>query len=225
MVYLPKSEIVPECLEEERAKKSGKYNCEGVLDALKKDFKNKCYICEDKEPHTINIEHFRPHKEDKELKFDWNNLFYCCGHCNNTKLAKPEYDNILNCTVKSDEVETKMKYWIHPFPHELVQITELEDSIKVKNTAKLLDEVYNGTTILKLIESSNIRKKLLSEIRKFQDLLFKYKDDAYSEEDKEWFKQATIRELKFTSNFTAFKRWIIRQNHLLSEDFIEYIDE
>lgn len=47
MIYLPKSQPDPTCLAVEKLKTSGTYNCEGVLELLKFDFKNKCYkfIC------------------------------------------------------------------------------------------------------------------------------------------------------------------------------------
>ncbi|HEY5125388.1 MAG TPA: HNH endonuclease, partial [Ignavibacteria bacterium] len=108
MVYLEKSQPAPDCLEIEKAKANGNYRSAEVLNRLKNDFKNKCYICEYKEPVTINVEHFRPHKGNKDLEFDWNNLFWACGHCNNIKLAK--FDNILNCTDLTHNIEKKLKY-------------------------------------------------------------------------------------------------------------------
>ena len=86
MVFFEKSQPAPDCLALEEAKANGDYKCADVLDRIKSDFKNKCYICEYKEPISINVEHFRPHKGAKNLKFDWNNLFWSCSHCNNIKL-------------------------------------------------------------------------------------------------------------------------------------------
>jgi uncharacterized protein (TIGR02646 family) len=224
MIYLPKSNPAPTCLDLEKTKKSGDYNCGDVLERLQDDFKNKCYLCEDKEPHSINTEHFKPKKRYPDLKFDWNNLFYCCSHCNNIKLDKIEYDEILNCTVEADAVDTKIKYEIKPYPKEKAIITAIEVSEKVNNTIKLLDEVYNGTTVQKKIESANLRSKLLSEIREFQDLLFKYVDDGYDEDEKAEIKNEIIRHhLKPTSNFTAFKRWVIRENSFFNAEFAGYI--
>ncbi len=223
MIYLPKSEVAPPCLEAEKLKANGNYNCEGVLEALRSDFKNKCYICEDRNPHSINTEHFKPHKGNKGLKFDWKNLFYCCSHCNNTKLAKAEFDNILNCTKEAEGVDTKIKYEIDPWPGEKAKITSLEDIDKVNNTVKLLDNVYNGTTTLKKLESANLRSKILSEIRKFQELLFEYVNEDYNEEEKQEIKEKIIRQLRATSNFTAFKRWVIRKNEFLKPDFKDHI--
>jgi 5-methylcytosine-specific restriction endonuclease McrA len=80
-----------------------------VLNRIQTDFRNKCYLCEFKAPTNINTEHFFPHKGNVDLKFDWNNLFYCCGHCNNTKGDRPEFDEILNCTIEADEIESKIR--------------------------------------------------------------------------------------------------------------------
>ncbi|MEK7432933.1 MAG: CDK5 domain-containing protein [Cyanobacteriota bacterium] len=220
MIFLPKSQPAPISLEKEKKKVSGKYNLNDVLERLNTDFKNKCYICETKEPTSINVEHFKPHKENIDLKFDWNNLFFCCGHCNNTKLAKPEFDNILNCT-ESNNVEIKIKYHINPYPKEKANFLALENKDEINNTVKLLDQVYNGTTVLKLLESSNMRNNLLKEIIEFQNFLIKYADEEEFEE-KEKFKKAIIKHLKPSSSFTAFKRWIIRNNDFFNNKFAEY---
>lgn len=220
MVYFEKSQPAPDCLETEKTKAKGDYKCSNVLERIKTDFKNKCYICEYAEPTTINVEHFIPHKEDKELKFDWNNLFWSCGHCNNTKLAS--YTNILNCTDSSEDIENKLKYVFRPFPFEKVQIIELDSSPKTLMTKKLLDDVYNGTTKLKNIESANLRNKLLEEIREFQDLLCEYFKEKYSPVEKEYFLVRIKGHINRGSNFTAFKRWIILENETLKKQFELY---
>jgi len=222
MIFQAKKQPAPPCLAMEKAK-NGTYNCAGVLQQIKTDFKNKCYLCEDKEPHSINTEHFLPHRGNIDLKFEWNNLFYSCAHCNNTKLAKPQYDSILNCTIEGDKVEYKIKYHIDPFPKEKAEIKPLSNDPRVLNTVGLLLEVYNGTTALKKIESANLRSKLLKEIRAFQDLIFEFYDDSYTEEEKEELKNRIIRHLRPTSNFTAFKRWILRDSEVMSVDFAEHL--
>jgi hypothetical protein len=223
MVYHEKTQPAPPCLEIEKAKARGNYNCTGVLERIKVEFKNKCYICEYKEPTTINTEHFVPHKNDKEIKFNWENLFYACGHCNNTKLAQAEFSNILNCTVESDEVDNKIRYHINPYPKEKAEFTAMENTERVNNTILLLDSVYNGTTVLKRIEAGNLRTQLLKEIRRFQDLLFQYDCDDFNDEEKREIKADIVRHLRSSSNFTAFKRWIIRQNDVFRDEFTKFI--
>jgi hypothetical protein len=222
MIHFEKSQPAPKCLETEKAKANGDYKCGAVLERLSADFKNKCYICEYKEPETINVEHFIPHEGDKELKFGWNNLFWACGHCNNIKLAV--YTNLLNCTVSTDNVDTDLKYIFKPLPFEHVNIEVLKDDDRVRITQKLLLAVYNGTTSLKVIESANLRNKLLEEVWKFQQNLVDYFKDTNSVEDKEYFLIRIRGHLSKASNFTAFKRWIIRENERLREEFEKYFD-
>jgi uncharacterized protein (TIGR02646 family) len=125
-LFFEKSQPAPDCLAHEKGKTSGDYKCGDVSSRLKTDFKNKCYLCELKELTSINVEHFRPHKGDTDLKFDWNNLYLSCAHCNNTKLAA--YNNILNCTDPNDRIEDKLHYSFKPFPYEKVEIEVLDDS-------------------------------------------------------------------------------------------------
>ena len=53
-----------------KAKQSGSsYNTESVNHALREVFHGKCYICENKEATSCQIEHLVPHRENKELKY------------------------------------------------------------------------------------------------------------------------------------------------------------
>ena len=75
MVKIKRSFPAPESLAEEAKKVNGKYDKEDVIERLKKDFHNKCYICEIKELQDPNVEHLLPHKNGKymERKFDYIN--------------------------------------------------------------------------------------------------------------------------------------------------------
>lgn len=80
---------------------SGSYNTPKVNAALWETFHGKCYICENRQATSYQVEHLLPYRKNMELKYDWNNLFLACTHCNNTKLDK--YDPILDCT--KDNIE------------------------------------------------------------------------------------------------------------------------
>ncbi|WP_343693191.1 hypothetical protein [Chitinophaga sp.] len=222
MIFSAKSQPPPPSLATEKKKASGSYRCDDVLDTIKKDFYNKCYICEQSEPITINIEHFVPHRGNHDLKFEWANLYYACGHCNNTKLARPMFDDILDVTNANHEADKKVRYHINPYPKENAEFQPMENTEIVNNTVVLLDAVYNGTTTLKTIEAANLRSLLLKEIRLFQGLLFDYYDETYTAEEKESIKNKIIRHLRPASNFTAFKRWVIRDNENIRADFDDY---
>ena len=72
-------------------------------------FHGKCYICENKQITFYQIEHLIPHRGDIDLKYDWNNLFLVCAHCNNTKRDK--FEPVLDCTKEngSDTIEENFK--------------------------------------------------------------------------------------------------------------------
>lgn len=226
MIYFEKTQPAPQSLAIEKNKKSGVYNQDDVLELLYRDFKNKCYICEQKAPISINIEHFKPHLSGKfwDLKFDWSNLFFACEHCNKTKGSKEIFNYILNCTNINHKVETWIAYEIKPFPKEKVQIEKLVDYFEdgqnlTKNTVLLLLQVYNGTTAQKTLEADNLRRALLNEIVKFQKFLFEYYDNASTNEEKKYALIQIKKHLSQESAFTAFKRWIIRKNAVFSKDF------
>jgi uncharacterized protein (TIGR02646 family) len=161
MINLTKSQPAPVCLEVEKSKPSStNYRCGDVVSRCKEDFGNKCYLCEDKNITNINIEHFKPHKGDRDLMFDWNNLFYACGHCNNTKLGG--FDDILDCTDNSIKIIDRVKFDIKPFPKEKPKITALNNDTKTINTVNLLEKIYNGTnTSTKIEECANLRERLM----------------------------------------------------------------
>lgn len=213
---------ITEILERQKRLESGTYNLEVIVDVLKEVFFDKCYICEDNMSTSFNIEHFKPHKGNVDLKFSWDNLYYSCGHCNNIKLGK--YDNILDCMSKSDDVENAMQYKASTFPKKKIEIIPREDTEKVKNTAELLECVYNGTTTQKKLESEKLRRKIQEELIKFQDALIEYYYNSPDSEDKE-FSRAKIRKLLHKkSAFTAFKKWIILESEEYSEEFGQFLE-
>lgn len=222
MVYFEKSLATPESLGIEKQKNNGKYNCGDVLLQLQTDFKNKCYLCERKAPASLNVEHFVAHKGNKDLKFDWKNLFWSCVHCNNTKLAN--YNNILNCTNIKDNVENALFYHMPPYPKELVNIEILKPSQKADLTQELLLKIYNGSTPLKILEAANIRNTLLDDICDFQNALLEYYNTDNDDETCKTFLVEIQRHLRRSSNFTAFKRWIVKKNPKLKQDLEQYFD-
>jgi len=108
MVYFEKSQPSPTI--------TSTHNTSEIVERLEDDFKNKCYICEEKNPKDINVEHFIAHEGNQGLKLDWNNLFLSCTHCN--KIKSNNYNNLLNCTVLTDRVDTSLRYYCKPMPKE-----------------------------------------------------------------------------------------------------------
>ncbi|MDQ0884909.1 HNH endonuclease [Peribacillus sp. V2I11] len=218
MIYFKKSMPAPPSLEVEKNKASStNYRLQDVITRIKTDFKNKCYLCEYKEPTTINVEHFIPHRNNRDLMFKWDNLFYACGHCNNLKSDR--FDNILNCIDYSENIEERIYLKMDPYPFKEVEVKGLDDDEKTINTAELLKLIYNGSTPIKTVEAENIRKNLLKEILEFQRLLVKYSALEEDDDELEDIKRTINRHLKDYSAFTAFKRWIIREIPYLRDEF------
>ena len=182
---------------EEASQRGNSYNTENVNRALKAVFYGKCYICENKHATSYQIEHLIPHHGNARLKYDWNNLFWACAHCNNIKSDK--YEPILDCTKRS------------------LEFTPLvSDDEEVERTVSLLEDVYYGTTPQKKIEAQIIRKNLRKNLSKFKEYVREYQE-AEDVVEKDDIGELLKRELNNSSEFTAFKRWLIWDNEMFSE--------
>ncbi|MFN8344100.1 MAG: hypothetical protein U0X91_03815 [Spirosomataceae bacterium] len=227
MINVVKSQPAPECLASESQKASGDYKCGNVLERIKKDFNNKCYICETKRPTTINVEHFLPHRGNVQLKFDWNNLFYVCGHCNNTKLAKAQYDDILNCTDPKHSILELIKFKFDPLKNDSPDFEAISPSPNtiIVSTIALLEEVYEGKTILKKIEAENIRELLVNEINNFVHFATGYLRPGTMPSERSDYRTLIIEGLKPDSAFTAFKIWIVKSSPKLLQEFSQFLPQ
>jgi len=212
MFNVERSYPAPESLAIEKQKKSGNYGLQDVRLQLQKDFYNKCYLCEEKEISNIQIDHLKPHfnGKDKDRQFDWNNLFFCCPHCNNTK--GDSENEILDCTQKEHKVYEWIEYSFTCFPKTKIEIKAKRETEIVKNTVSLLNQIYNGKTQNQKIESENMRKKVLKEMKEFEKLLLKYNQNLNAE-----ILEKIKEQLSKQSAFSAFKRWIVKK----SKDFTE----
>lgn len=104
-----KAQRAIESLEKAKIKK-GTYNTPEVNAALQEMFHGKCYLCENKQITSYQIEHLYPYRHNMDLKYDWNNLFLSCAHCNNVKLDK--YEPIIDCT--KEDVDALIAF-LHKF--------------------------------------------------------------------------------------------------------------
>jgi len=186
-----------------------------VFHILVEDCHRKCYICEDK-PTTINVEHRVPHRGDRAIKLDWNNLFLACGHCNNIKRAT--FDDIIDPTKCDPEEHIALSVEISNSLIEQVKIEPLTTDNSTMQTVELLGLVYNGgSTDIKEIECSNLRNKhLMPDLRLFYQYVRNYPEDP---------DYATLinKEIDRSSAFAAFKRKIVRDDPKLSKDFAEVL--
>lgn len=91
MVKIERSSVAPFSLAIEKAKGTKNYREQDVVLQLNADFHGKCYLCEIDELQSVEVEHLRAHRgTDRNLMFDWNNLFLCCPHCTEYMIRKKE---------------------------------------------------------------------------------------------------------------------------------------
>ena len=220
MVYFEKTYPAPFSLAEESEKNNGSYRKEDVLNQLTNDFYNKCYICESKDIESINIEHFAPHQDSNKIrKFNWSNLFWACNQIKSNK------ESFLNSIVKEDNVDRNIRYYIDDdLATNKIVIEARVNSLEVNNSVELLNDVYSGTTDMNKFQARTKRNKLYDEVCDFMNFIQKY---MRTEENREKLRLLDVikSELSNQSAFTAFKRWIIRDNPKLMEEFQQYIGD
>ena len=200
-----------------------KYDSKDVWDALNNVFHKKCYICETCEPQDINVEHFIPHEGDQNLKFDWTNLYFACGRCNNIKLAK--YDHLLDCCNRDIDVVRAIKHLppSTPFAKKLIIEAQNNDG-KTQLTAELLARVFNSEhTPNKEISGTFLRKKVFTQYNLLLDQLNKYYDPVALEDEKTMAIERIKLLLKASSPYSAFISWCIIEDQELGPILHDFI--
>jgi len=216
MINIERTEIAPDCL-----KKEIDYNCGDVLEKLEADFLGKCYMCET-DLFSTNIEHFKPHKDNKKLKFDWKNLFLAYDRCNNIKLT----NEILDCTNPEFDVEKRLVYKSIFYVEQDIEIevdTAYKNESLTKNTVVLLNKIYNGHTKIKTRDAKKIKEYFLEEMLQFQQLMLKYSKEKHNKLKVNEIEKNIKSELHKGSKLTAFKRQII-ENYKNYHHLKQYFD-
>ena len=191
------------------------YTSGSLYELLKSDFNEKCYIYEDKAAKRgIEIDHRHAHKGDAALKYDWNNLFFACHHCNRLKNA---CYNIIDCT--QDDPEEYFNLEIKPEIKMEIIITKIKDAPFVDETVRLLERVFNGESRpIMRDECIDLRNAICDAVRCFNDLLA-----CHANETDVDIKSAFAASIKISidrkSSFAAFKRSVIRNNQSLFAEF------
>lgn len=207
MVKIERSPIAPQSLKKEAEKVNGSYLKDDVVEQLTKDFHGKCYICELKDLQDPQVEHLLPHENGKwkDRKFDWENLFLSCSHCNSVKNQKKYAEGILDCCKKDPE-----QYIIFFLKENDVYVKEKNEKDKqAVLTAQLVDEVFNlKNTGMRKIKSDIRIKELQIEMNILYKKLQEYKQNPTS--------RLIIRTikalLKRETAFAGFKRCYVREH-------------
>lgn len=218
MIKIKRSFPAPESLAVEAKKVSGSYEKEDVVERLINDFHNKCYICELDKLQDPQVEHLLPHKNGKypDRKFDWNNLFWSCGHCNGIK-NQEKYDvGIIDCCKIDPE-----QVLIFRLKENNVQISAKDKTdAQIVLTAELITEVFDKkNTAMRTYKCDMRFQELNREMNKLYDSIEELQDDPGS--------KFVMRKLKALlrkeSRFVAFKRNYIRENGNKYPQLLQYI--
>lgn len=189
------------------------------FDTLLRDCHNKCYICENP-PIPLEVEHIVPHKSDPKLKFDWNNLFIACGHCNKIKRVNIDIHNkdILDPTKCDPEEHIELSIKV---TDDKVSVESLKSDTSTLQTKELLEKVYNDdSTSNTKYSSANLRKALIRVLDEFDRYKkIRSKDPSLASASFDFIREKIGR----SSEFAAFKRKIIRDDPELSQIFSDVL--
>ena len=205
VIYLAKTDdpSIQKALDNAKNNDSENVYRRGVIyDQIKADFQRKCYLCEDDEI-IINIEHFEPHKNDLNKKYDWRNLFYSCAHCNSIKGV---FWPLLNCTDVADQVWQSIEIRFIAFPKSKVEVILSPDCPKSEageNTRKLLENILIGEHVsaMKQDQAATLRKKMHRAYTHFVSAINK-KDD-----------QAIKHAIADDAAFAGMLRWTLKNDY------------
>lgn len=207
MVKIERTFPAPLSLALEARKASGKYDKPDVVKQLREDAHDKCYICEMKELQDPVVEHLLPHKDGKypDRKFDWNNLFWACGHCNGVKNQQKYDEGIIDCCSQDPEELIEFR-----LINEIIDVRAKDEANeKAVLTATLIQEVFSlKNTGMRVYKSEMRVQELNKEMNKLYDNL--------EQLDKKPDSKVVLRKLKailrVESAFAAFKRNYVREN-------------
>lgn len=200
-------------------KKEEDYRSEKVISILQKDFYNKCYLCEEKDPTSINVEHFRSCKNNEDLKYNWENLFYACAHCNRIKGSR--YDHIIDCTKDDPEMYIHIRFV--SYPKHYVKVMYEIYSTENRETQELLDKIYNGAgTAISEFEAKNLKSKISDEIKEFTECIDNYLNENDDRLRIVYWKRIK-KMLRRESQFSGFKRSIVMESKELAQCFGELL--
>lgn len=218
MVKVERTFPAPASLATEAAKESGSYAKSDVVEQLRKDFHDKCYICEMNNLQDPQVEHLLPHMNGKypERKFDWNNLFWSCGHCNNVKNQRKYDAGIIDCC----QIDPEEIIYFKMLDGEISVYAKDKINKEAMLTAELVTETFNLKNTGMRVYKSEIRfQELNREMNKLYDALEEMRENPHS--------KLVLRKLKALlrreSKFAAFKRCYIREKKDDFPQLLKYI--
>lgn len=195
-----------------------------VVQRLRDIFHDKCYICETKEPLSLNVEHFDAHQGDAQKKFRWDNLFYACGRCNNIK--RHLFNNLIDCSDPNTDALRLIRHAppLTPFSRTVV-IEAMDEDPKTIQTANLIRKVFNeDNTGNKEVTGAYLRKRVYRKYAKLLGYLNVYIDDDSLEAQKHDAIAHIKQLMSKTQEYSAFLRWAVMDSPELLEEVQDSID-
>ncbi len=195
-----------------------------VIQALRRDFEDKCYICETKDPLSLNVEHFDAHQGVQSKMYEWSNLFYACARCNNLK--RHLFNNLINCTDPAIDVLRLIKHHPPLTPYSAqVLIEASNDDPKTIETANLIRKVFNDdNTGNKAVTATYLRKKVFKRYAKLVEQMNIYEDEDSLQEEKTYALEKIKNLMSRRQEYSAFLRWAILGSPELLELVKDSID-
>jgi hypothetical protein len=193
------------------------YSGQDVVKALREDFFDKCYICETKDPISLNVEHFEAHEGSDDKKYEWGNLFYACARCNNFK--RHYYNDLLNCTVAGVDVLRLIRHAppITPWSSSVIIEPKANDPQTV-STANLISRVFNESdTGNKDVAGTYLRKRVYRRYAKFLEYINVYIDEDSTQQEKDSALEHLRNFMDKKQEYSAFLRWAVLDSPELLE--------
>lgn len=219
MINIQRNPEIPKAL--------NKASFEGVKAALMVMQSNKCYLCENKDAITTQIEHFISIAQGGP-KYEWKNLLLACDHCNSIKnhiVDKKEGFDILDCTDYNVIISDEIKFLCDPHPKEKIKIelaSKKEDNQSALNLVELLQGIYNYPSESLSFDAKALTDTVIKEMKKLLDLLHELEFESHSPEKRDFMILKIQDCLSIQAPFTAFKIWYIRDRYADTE-FVDYL--
>lgn len=197
------------------------YNQPDVVEALKKVFHGKCYLCERDEIHDVEIEHFVPQAAGGG-RMDWQNLFYSCSRCNGIKSNR--HLNLLDCTDTGINVCRKIRLKAYPTPDSevLVEPTDTTPSQETLNTVELLKLCYNNSsTALRGVSREALMEQIFDCMCTFINARRLLKNPSTGKTIRQDALETIEAMLKAKHPFSAFWRWQYLDDNFLTTNYPE----
>ena len=150
-----------------------------TMEALGILFTNKCYICERKEPspYSLTVDHFIPQNEDKNLIYEWTNLYLCCSDCNGGRQKTTPKGGYLDPCNPNDDVENEIFYELRPYDFDKPVFihSNTNPSSRVLNTINQLKRCHYGSKITR-IKYESFRNVIARRANKLITLILESKN-------------------------------------------------